>query len=135
MTRSEHMYLCEPYIEVSASSCDHKACIPLHLLTLYLYVYHQVPEGTSRPYCLCPALSVPHPTTHEPKSPISAHAGVISPCSSQLVGVRVSSPLSAPASQKDLGSSLQAAYLLDGPSDTNFLLSLAGVSDLPLFTA
>lgn len=53
------MDLPEPCTQVSVSSCDRKAHIPIHLRTLYICLYPYV-VGTREPYqpCRSPALSV-----------------------------------------------------------------------------
>lgn len=107
----------------------------VHLVHISLHIYHQAPEGTTRCYCPCPALPAPHLTAHGPRSPVSAHPAVISPCPSHIAGVPVSNPLSGPVSQKDLGFSLQVAHLLGASSGTYLLLPLAGAPGWPLALA
>lgn len=86
----------------------------------------QGPESATRPHCPCPDSFGPLPLSTGPKA-VKAQSWTVSPCLSRVAGVVVSSPVYNPASLKDLGSTLQVAYLLDGPSDRHLLLSQARV--------
>jgi len=102
----------------------------------YIFIqYAQVSEGTIRPYCHCLAPPAPYCTAYGPRSPFSAHVGLISPCPRHMAGVPDSSPLSSPASQKDLVFSLQVTHILGAPSAAHLLLPLAGAPGSPLVLA